>query len=224
MGNKSNFTLEVRPSVCRQTRKIVMEKRVNLFQLILKRRTIRLFKNKKVPFSLLKKVVESARRAPSAANRQFLEYLVVDKEDLKAKIFPCTKWAGYVYPKRVPPPEKRPSAYIIILINKNKSKKIDLRDVGAAVENILLSLVCFGLGGCWLGAIDKRRLRKVLNVPSCYKIDSLVAVGFPAESPILEEKNDVKYWLDEKNHLHVPKRPLKTILHYNKITFLNETK
>jgi nitroreductase len=105
----------------------------------------------------------------------------------------------------------------VVLINKNKSKKIDLRDVGAAVENILLSLVCFRLGGCWIGAIDKRRLRKILNIPSCYKIDSLVAIGFPVESPILEEKDDIKYWLDEKNRLHVPKRPLKSILHHNKI-------
>ena len=184
------------------------------YNLIIKRRTIRLFKNKKVPLSIIKKVINAARLAPSAANLQFLEYLIVRKDNLKKAVFSTTKWAGYIYPKRVPSPKKRPHFYIIILINQKKTKKADLRDVGAAAQNILLSLSSFGLGGCWIASLDKPALRKILAIPSFYRIDSLVAAGYPAESPILETKdNAVKYWLDRNNVLHVPKRSIESILH-----------
>ncbi|OQX87892.1 MAG: hypothetical protein B6D55_01925 [Candidatus Omnitrophica bacterium 4484_70.2] len=185
------------------------------YSLIIRRRTVRLFKDKKVPLRIIKKIINAARCAPSAANRQFLEYFVIDKEELKEKISLHLRWAGYVYPKRVPPPQRRPYFYIVILINKKKSEKPDLRDVGAAAENILLSLTCFGLGGCWIGALNKKALHKILKLPSFYKIDSIIACGYPDESPVLEEKDEVKYWLDRKNVLHVPKRPLKKIFHYN---------
>ncbi|MCD6583852.1 MAG: nitroreductase family protein [Candidatus Omnitrophica bacterium] len=192
-------------------------KQRSLLSLILKRRTVRLFKPKKVPFRIIRKLIDSARCAPSAANLQFLEYLVIDSQKLREKIFPYTRWGGYVYPKRVPPPEKSPSLYVILLINKEKSKKPDLRDVGAAAENILLSLLCFGLGGCWIVSIDRKMLRKILNIPKKYVIDSLIAVGVPAEFPILENKDSVRYWLDRQGRLHVPKRPLEKIFHYNTI-------
>ncbi len=190
----------------------------SLYRVILKRRTIRFFKNKKIPFITIRKIINAARVAPSAANLQFIEYLIVDKQPLKEKIFICTKWGGYVYPKRVPPKDKRPSFYIIILVNKNKTKKPDIRDIGSAVENILLACTCLGLGGCWIGSLDKRRLRKTLNIPDNFIIDCVIACGIPDEHPILEERSDtVKYWLDKNNRLHVPKRPLREILHYNSL-------
>ena len=187
----------------------------NLYSLIIKRRTVRLFKDKKVPLRIIKKIINAARCAPSAANLQFLEYLVITDENLKEKIFPHLRWAGYIYPKRVPSPCARPSFYIVVLINKTRTKKPDLRDVGAACQNILLALVSFNLGGCWIGALNKKALRKILKIPSIYKIDSIIACGYPKESPVLEEKDEVKYWLDEKNVLHVPKRPLEKIFHLN---------
>ncbi len=190
----------------------------SLYNLILHRRSIRLFKPKEISISIIRKVINAARVAPSAANLQFLEYLVITDKDLRNKVFPNTRWAGYVWPKRTPPAKKTPTVYIIILINKEKTKKPDLRDVGAAAQNILLSLVCFGLGACWLAAIDRKKIRKILNIPSKYKIDSLIAAGFSAEKPKLEiDSKNIKYWLDKKGRLHVPKRRLADIIHYNKI-------
>ena len=75
--------------------------------------------------SIIKKVINAARLAPSAANLQFLEYLIVRKDNLKKAVFSTTKWAGYIYPKPVPSPKKRPHFYIIILINQKKTKKAD---------------------------------------------------------------------------------------------------
>lgn len=190
----------------------------NLYTLITKRRSIRLFKQKKLPLSILKKSINAARLAPSAANLQFLEYLVITDKTLRDKIFPLTRWAGYLWPKRVPPKGKTPMAYIVILINKKKTKKPDLRDVGAAAQNIILSLLHFGLGTCWIASIDREAMRKIIKIPKKFGIDSVIAAGYPDESPKLETKRkDVKYWLDKKGRLHVPKRPLRDIIYHNRI-------
>jgi nitroreductase len=191
---------------------------VQLYNLIIRRRTIRLFRQREVPLRIIKKVINSARLAPSAANLQFLEYLIIQANDLREKVFPALRWGGYVAPKRNPPPNNLPAVYIIILINKERTQEPNIRDIGAACENILLSLLAFGLGGCWLQNIDKQVLTCILHLPARYEIDSLIAAGYPAESPKLEtDSDDIKYWLDDKNRLHVPKRPLKDIFHYNYI-------
>lgn len=186
-----------------------------LYDLITSRRTIRIFKQKKVPLAVIKKAVNAARLAPSAANLQYLEYLVVTGSKSCQKVFPHTRWAGYLRPKRIPPKGKRPTAYIVILANNKKSKQPDLRDAGAAAENIILSLLTQKVGSCWIGALDRAALRKLLKIPKKYTIDSLIACGYPAESPKLETSSKVvKYWLDKKGRLHVPKRPLKDVLHF----------
>jgi len=187
-----------------------------LYKIILSRRTIRLFRKIKVSRNIVRNIINSARLAPSSANLQFIEYLVVDEPSLNNNVFSCVKFGGYVFPRRVPDKKSMPSFYIIILINKNKSKEPDLRDVGAAAQNILLSLLCFGLGGCWIANINRIKLRKILKIPRRLIIDSVIACGFAAEHPVLEERADtIRYWLDNNNRLHVPKRPLREILHYN---------
>jgi len=189
-----------------------------LYKIILRRRTIRFFKKGIITKGIIKKVINAARLAPSAANLQFIEYLAVNESSLNNEIFLSLKWGGYVFPRRVPDKNRMPSFYTVILLNKNRSKKPDLRDVGAAAQNILLSLACFGLGACWIANINRKRLRKILRIPRHFIIDSVIACGFAGEYPVLEERsNTIKYWLDKNNRLHVPKRPLKEILYYNSI-------
>lgn len=190
----------------------------DLYKLIIRRRSVRLFKQKNIPLTTIKKIINAARLAPSAANLQFIEYLVINAKELKDVVFKALRWAAYIAPKRNPPANKGPVCYVIILINKEKTKEPNARDIGAAAENILLSLISFHLSGCWLQNIDKQLLQDILQVPPKYIIDSVVAVGYPAESPKLETSStEIKYWLDENNRLHVPKRPLEDIFHYNAI-------
>jgi len=50
---------------------------------------------------------------------------------------------------------------------------------------------------------------EILNVPSGYTIALVVALGYPNESPIVEDfEGSIKYWKDESNVLQVPKRKL----------------
>ncbi len=189
-----------------------------LYELIVTRRSIRFFKQKKVSLGIIKKAVNCARLAPSAANFQFLEYLVIKCTDLKDKVFGCLRFAAYIAPKRNPPKDKQPDFYIVLLINKERSQTPNLRDIGASAQNIMISLLSFGVGSCWLQNIDKDSLNRILDMGQKYEIDSIIAAGFPGEAPRLEvDSKNIKYWLDNKNQLHVPKRPLKDVWHYNRV-------
>jgi len=191
---------------------------MNIYEMILKRRTIRRFQRKKVPYEVLEKCVNAARLAPSAANLQPCEYMIVDEGNLLDDVFGTLQWAGYISDGS-PPASQRPTAYIIVLINQDVKKKAFEYDVGMAVENIILTALEEGVGSCCFGSVDRGKLRKGLNIPRKYIIDLVIALGYANESPVLEPfENSVKYWKDKKGLLHVPKRKLKHILHRNVIS------
>jgi len=189
---------------------------MDVYKAILSRRSIRRFKQKQIPLDLLKKFVNGARLAPSAANLQPLEFFIINDKVLCNKVFETLKWAAYIKPTWIPSNKERPVAYIVMLVN-DQNNKFYLRDVSLASENIVLAAEEKGIGSCILCSVDREKLRENLNIPKTMIIDSVIALGYKAEKSIVEEyKGSVKYWRDENEVLHVPKRKLKDILHINK--------
>lgn len=183
---------------------------------IKQRRSIRKFKDKRISFETLKNLVESARIAPSAANRQPLEYLIIDDPTLERQVFEHTHWAGYL--DWEPLESERPRAYIFILVREENQTENYKYDVGAAAENICLSAVEKGLGTCLLKSIDRTCLRSLLNIPESVKLDLAIAIGVPDQAATIEEaeKGEIEYWMDESGQIHVPKRKLEDILYLNR--------
>jgi nitroreductase len=192
---------------------------MNVYQLILKRRSIRRFQPKAIPFDTLKALVNAGRLAPSAANLQPLEYVVVDDPDLREQVFATLKWAGYIAPTGNPPPGEEPTAYIVVAVNTEIKSAAADKDVGAACENIILAALAEGIGSCWIESIDRPSLRKVLGLPDTLNINSVIALGYPNEQPVVEElkqpDGSIKYWKDKNERLHVPKRRLDDIMYRN---------
>jgi len=62
-----------------------------------------------------------------------------------------------------------------------------LVDVAAAIENILLAAGSKRIGLCWISSVNKPNLRKIISLPCNIKIDLIIALGCPVESPILED-------------------------------------
>jgi len=187
-----------------------------VYDLAVERRTIRRFKPDPVPRELLERLVNAARLAPSAANVQPLEFIVVDDGRVKSEVFPALKWAAYIAPAGDPNPGEEPAAYVVTLVNTKLREKMFEYDVGAAMQNMILTALAEGLGACWLLSIDRDKLRAALGVPEGYRIDSVLALGHPAEEPAAEVMGEsCRYWKDEAGRLHVPKRALATVIHVN---------
>lgn len=186
---------------------------MNVYEMILKRRTIRRFKQEKIDRSILEKFVNAARYAPSANNMQPLKYVIVDEQDKVNAIFENVKWAGYIAPYGNPGKGEEPVAYIVILVDTDIRKSGFELDAGAAAQNIMLAAMEEEIGTCWMGAIMRENIRKILKIPEQYEINTVIALGYPAESPVVEdEAGSIKYYKDDNGVLHVPKRKLSDIL------------
>ncbi len=186
----------------------------DVYDLALTRRTIRQFKPDPLPTGLLEKAVNAARLAPSGANIQPLEFIVIEDDAVKGEVFACLKWAAYIVPQGNPRPGREPAAYIVVLVDTARREKLFEYDVGAAMENMILVAWSVGVGSCWLLNIDRNRLRPALGIPENYRIDSVLALGYPDEEPCVEIQADsCRYWKDAEGRLHVPKRKLEDVVH-----------
>lgn len=187
---------------------------MDTYKAITTRRTIRLYEQRTIPPVLLERIVNAGRIAPSGGNRQVLEFILVQQKENCEKLFGQLAWAGYVQPKRNPPEGKRPTAYIIVLVNEKGNYD---SDAGAAMENMTLTAWNEGVGSCWIGSVQREKVKELFEIPDEYQVYGVLALGYSAENPAMETLEDsVKYWLDESDRLHVPKRRLSGILHHEK--------
>ena len=187
---------------------------MDLEESVYKRRTIRRFKQDPISLETLKKLVDYARVAPVARNIQALEFIIVNGAEMKQKLFPLVRWANSLpEDQRTPEKGREPTAYIVVLVNKKiKNAFVDF-DVGAAVENILLGAISFGIGTCWMAAIDYKRIRELFEIPEDYDLKQVISLGYSDEESVIEQYSDsYKYWKDSDGKMHVPKRSLDDII------------
>jgi nitroreductase len=188
--------------------------KMNLRQLIEKTRTVRRFdESHTVTSETLVSLVDLARLSASGANRQPLKYILVTEPAQRELVYPCLAWAGYLANWEGPAAGERPSAYIIILGDKEISDSFGV-DHGIASQSIMLGATEAGLAGCIIASVKKERLRSALEIPRDYEILLVLALGKAAEEVVLEAAadNDIKYWRDEKGVHHVPKRAIDEII------------
>ena len=183
--------------------------------LVIKSRSYRRFcQSTAVRPESLRELVDLARLSPSAGNLQPLKYFLACEPQKNALIFPHLAWAGYLKDWPGPDEGERPSAYIIILGDREVSRSIDC-DHGIAAQSILLGATEMGLGGCIIGSIQRRGLQKALDIPARFEILLVLALGLPRESVVIEKaepSGDIKYWRSSDDIHHVPKRPLDEVI------------
>ena len=183
-------------------------------ELILKNRSYRRFyESEAISRDQLVRWIDLARNSPSGRNAQPLKYYIANDASLNAGIYPTLAWAGYLTNWDGPEPGERPSAYIVMLGDTKISDNY-FCDHGIAAQSILLGAVEEGFGGCIIASVKKNELASVLDIDSRYQILQVLALGKPKEQVVLEkmQNNDIKYWRDEKDVHHVPKRPLNEIV------------
>jgi nitroreductase len=183
--------------------------------LVVKNRSYRRFdQNFIIRMDTLRELVDLARLSGSAGNKQPLKYILSCDSQKNALIFENLAWAGYLKEWPGPAEGEKPSAYILMLGDKEISPSFDF-DNGIAAQSILLGAVEKGLGGCMIGSIQRAKLREQLNLPERYEILLVIALGKPVETVILDvvkPDGDVKYWRDSEGRHYVPKRSLEEII------------
>jgi len=143
------------------------------------RRSIRKYKSTEVEDDKLKKIIESARIAPSAANRQEWKFLVVKNPDTRKELVVACHGQKYVA-----------EAPILIAACSTESEKIMpcgqyayTVDLSIALSFMILQATELELGTCWLGAYDENMVKNVLDIPEDIRIVGMITLGYPDEKP-----------------------------------------
>ena len=142
------------------------------------RRSIRKYQKKPISRETMNKVLEAARIAPSASNRQQWKFIVVDDPALIQKMVAVAGNQAFV----------GESAAIIAACGRQAGQMTcgqprNTVDVSIACTQILLAAYDLGIGTCWLGMYSQQDTKKLLGVPDDWDIVALITMGYPNESP-----------------------------------------
>ncbi len=186
-----------------------------LKDLVLRNRSYRRFdQSVRIAPQTLRSLVDLARLTASSRNAQPLKYILVSTPEGCARVFPHLAWAAYLKDWDGPVEGERPAAYIVLLGDTNIAGTFGI-DPGITAQTILLGAVEQGLGGCILSSVERKGLAAELDIPQRFEILHVIALGKPAETVIIENiraDGDIKYWRDENQVHHVPKRSLSELV------------
>lgn len=185
-----------------------------LKDLILANRSYRRFHQESpIGESVLLELIDLARLSASGGNNQPLKYILSCDWKRNAAIFPHLAWAASLPEWPGPVEGERPAGYIVIVLDTGISKGSGC-DQGIAAQSILLGATERGLGGCMIGSIQRNALRNALAISEEYEILLVIALGKPKETVVIDEvtEGSTRYWRDEQERHHVPKRALNDII------------
>jgi nitroreductase len=192
-----------------------MKEKTMLKELVHKNRSYRRFdQSHTITLETLRELVDLARNSASGNNLQPLKYILSANPEKNAQIFPHLGWAGYLKDWPGPAEGERPSAYIIILGDTEIREGFGI-DHGIAAQSIMLGATEKGLGGCMIGSAKGEKIAEALDIPPRYKVLLVLALGKPAEKVVLEDlgtDGDIRYYRDDEDVHHVPKRTLAELI------------
>jgi FMN reductase [NAD(P)H] len=187
---------------------------MELMDLIRTNRTYRRFKQTAVSDEIIAEVLEAARNAASAANRQPLSYVVVKSQKKVEEVFALTKWAGYLPPEQGQPKKgEEPVLFIGVVENTDINKNCDT-DAGLAIANMRIAAWAHGVGSCIIGACNKPELSRMFGLTQNQVLHTVIAFGYPSHASSIEDmkNDDVKYYLDGNRNYVVPKRRIDDVV------------
>ncbi len=169
--------------------------------------------------AVLRELVGLARTTPSGGNLQPLKYVLSCSAEGNALVYETLAWATYLPEWKGPPVHERPTAYVVMLLDRTITQAIKIRlaefDAGISAQTILLGAVERGLGGCIFASVRREELARRLGLPDTLEISLVIALGKPVEKVVLDgfaPGGSVKYWREPDGTHHVPKRGLDELI------------
>ena len=168
----------------------------DLMDIVKGRRSIRKYEDKEVPEEFLNQILESVRWAPSWANTQCWEVIVVKAPAIKEKL------QGTL--DRNPSGKAMVQAPVVLVVcGKLKSSgyykdQVTTKfgdwfmfDLGIATQNICLTAYSLGLGTVIVGIFDHNKAKEILGVPDGYELVNMIPLGYPAKEPEAPKRREI---------------------------------
>jgi nitroreductase len=152
---------------------------MEFMEVIKKRRSVRAYQNKEIRDDKLGRILEAARFAPSANNKQSWKFIVVKDPETKRKLVKVSRNQSFI--------GEAPVVIAGVALEPDRVMSCEVPayavDLAIAIQHIALAAANEGLGTCWIGAFSQDDVKKILGVPDAYKIVALMPMGYPADSP-----------------------------------------
>ncbi|RLG61839.1 nitroreductase [archaeon] len=161
---------------------------MNVFDAITKRRSIRAYKPDPIPEDKLNRVLEAARLAPSAKNRQPWKFIVVKDPTIRQALVPACKGQQFVGEAPVVIAGVAETTDYVLTCGI----PAHIVDIAIAMTQMTLQAMEEGLGTCWIGAFYQDEVKKVLGIPPDKQVVELLTLGYPAESPAPRPRKSFK--------------------------------
>lgn len=152
---------------------------MNFYELVSGRESIRSYDpEKKIPREILNRILSAGNMAPSAANRQPWEFLLVSSDEMLSRVRPCYK------------PEWFQSAPNILIVKGNRSHAWTRSsssynsletDLTIAMDHMILAAEYEGVGTCWIAAFSPEILRKALGLTTDEEVFAITPLGYPVK-------------------------------------------
>ncbi len=152
---------------------------MDVLEVIRTRRSIREYSDKPVEHEKIDRLLEAARLAPSASNRQEWRFVVVTDPARRAALVKPANDQAFVG-----------EAPVVIAACAEHDGHV-MRcgqlsypiDVAIAVDHMTLQAAAEGLGTCWIGAFYEEPVKEILGIPAAISVVELLTVGYPASQP-----------------------------------------
>ncbi len=150
---------------------------MDLMEAIKKRCSVRDYQDRPVEKEKLESILEAARLAPSACNKQEWRFVVARDRDIRQRLMQAAKNQAFVGQAPV----------VIACCAKTDNHVMTCGqlcypvDVAIAIEHMALKATEEGLGTCWIGAFYEDKVKEILGIPQDIRVVDLLTLGYPAK-------------------------------------------
>jgi nitroreductase len=152
---------------------------MDFFELIQARYSVRAYKPDPVEDEKLQRILEAARLAPTAANRQPFQIIVLKTAGRQAELRPIYPRDWFLQAPLLLCACGIPAQNWIRRDGKNYNDV----DVTIAMDHLILAAASLGLGTCWIAAFDPSAARQILRLPEGVEPVAFTPLGYPADAP-----------------------------------------
>jgi len=165
---------------------------LGMTELIKQRRSIRIFRDEKLPKEDIVNILKAGLLAPSSKNKKPVKFVVAENRDDLDKLRSCKeKGADALYT----------AACAIAVIADSQKGDVWIEDASVAASYMQLKAEELDIGSVWIqmrkrsnGFSDSEtEVRKVLNIPDNYGVLCILALGYKDESRKPYGERDIDY-------------------------------
>jgi len=168
---------------------------MDFLDLVRNRYSVRAYQPVEVEQAKIDQILEAARMAPTAANRQPFRLILIHTQGREAEL------------RRIYNKDWFVQAPIVICAcgvdqeswTRDDGQHITEIDVAIVMDHLTLAAASLGLGTCWIAAFNRAEARQILGIPASAAPIIFSPLGYPADQPHVKERRPVEELIKYEN-------------------------